>query len=275
MTSDCSASAERFRFYSRQMTTVTSKTTTTLKTTTTRAGAAGTPVALARFASLLADRSRAAMCVALIDGRAWTAGELATHAGIGRSTASEHLTMLVTAGLLAEEHQGRHRYLRLANAVVAQLLEDLVGFVGECDRPATLRSVRAAGQLAAARTCYDHIAGDLGVDLFDAMVSNSLLTVADGLSVTPAGRDWFTGLAGDAALHPTTARPLVRSCLDWTRRRPHLGGALGASVLEELLRRAWVVRSTVHRGLRLTDDGNAGLREILGRDFAPERRDAG
>jgi DNA-binding transcriptional ArsR family regulator len=227
----------------------------------------GNAEALARFAALLADRSRAAICLALVDGRAWTAGELATHAGITRSTASEHLTMLVSAGLLAQEHQGRHRYLRLADAGVAQLLEDLVAVVGEPDQPVTLRSVRAAGQLAAARTCYDHSAGNLGVDLLDAMVFRSLIDVTDGLAVTPAGREWFAAFAGEDALHPKTSRPLLRSCLDWTGRRPHLGGVLGATMLDQLLQRGWVVRSGVHRGLRLTLDGSSGLRETLGRDF--------
>lgn len=97
---------------------------------------------VARFAGLLADRTRAAMCLALLDGRAWTAGELAQHAGVGRSTATEHLNILVGGGLLAEERQGRHRYVRLANPWVAQLVEDLAAAVGEPGRPRSLRAVR-------------------------------------------------------------------------------------------------------------------------------------
>lgn len=123
---------------------------------------------VARFVGLLADRTRAAMCLALLDGRAWTAGELAQHAGVGRSTATEHLNVLVGGGLLAEERQGRHRYVRLADPGVAQLVEDLAAAAGGGpERPRSLRSVRAADKLAAARTCYDHLAGTLGVRLYE------------------------------------------------------------------------------------------------------------
>nr|WP_197676435.1 winged helix-turn-helix domain-containing protein [Nakamurella panacisegetis] len=225
-----------------------------------------TPDSVARFAGLLADRSRVAMCLALIDGRAWTAGELATHAGISRSTASEHLSALVTAGILAQEHQGRHRYLRLAGPEIAQLIEDLVAVVGVPQQPNSLRSVRAAGQLQAARTCYDHVAGDLGVAVFDALVRRRLIDVADGLRLTPSGRDFFVDFAGPDAVAPHRSRPLLRTCLDWTERRHHLGGALGAVVLQQLLARGWVVRAARHRALAVTGDGAIGLKAAFGVD---------
>lgn len=235
------------------------------------AGVVVTPDSVARFAGLLADRSRAAMCLALIDGRAWTAGELATHVGIGRSTASEHLSTLVAAGLLAEEHQGRHRYLRLARPEIAQLIEDLVAVIGVPQQPNSLRSVRAAGQLQAARTCYDHVAGQLGVALFDALVRRRLIDATDGLQLTAAGREWFAEFAGDDALTTRSSRPLIRTCLDWTQRRHHLGGTLGAVVLQQLLDRAWVIQAARHRGLEVTDDGAAGLGRILGIEVVPPR----
>lgn len=162
---------------------------------------------VARFASLFADRSRAAMCLALLDGRAWTAGELARLAGVGRSTASEHITLLVAAGLLAEQRHGRHRYVHIADPRGAQLVEDLVAAVGQPERPKSLHTVRAASQLAAARTCYDHLAGALGVALFDALVVADLVAVRDGVVLTPAGRDWFVDLAGVAALQVRGSRP--------------------------------------------------------------------
>ncbi len=170
---------------------------------------------LARFAAVLADRSRAGICLALLDRRAWTAGELARHVGVARSTASEHLNVLVSAGLLAEERQGRHRYLRLADPQTAQLVEDLAAAVGVPGRPASLRAARAAGQLAAARTCYDHLAGVLGVSLFDALVDAELINTRNGLALTCSGRVWFADLAGAGALRPCGTRPLVRTPV-WT-----------------------------------------------------------
>jgi DNA-binding transcriptional ArsR family regulator len=227
-----------------------------------------TAESVARFAGLLADRTRVAMCLALLDGRAWTAGELAAAAGVARSTATEHLNLLVAAGLLAEERQGRHRYLRLAHPAAAQLLEELGAVAGEPLRPTSLRSVRVAHELATARTCYDHLAGALGVALLDALVARGCLERAQGLALTDAGRLLLGDLLG--GLPATGARPLLRVCLDWTERRHHLGGALGAALCRELLAREWLVRATRHRAVRLTPDGAAGLCEVLGRSPAWE-----
>lgn len=221
-----------------------------------------TAESVARFAGLLADRTRVAMCLALLDGRAWTAGELAAGAGVARSTASEHLNLLVDAGLLAEERQGRHRYVRLAHPAAAQLIEDLGAVAGEPLRPTSLRSVRVAHELAAARTCYDHLAGGLGVALLDALLACGCLDATDGLSVTPPGRALLADLLGE--LPASGPRPLLRSCLDWTERRHHLGGALGAALCSELLAREWVVRASRHRAVRLTPAGASGLRDLLG-----------
>ena len=124
------------------------------------------PVSVARYAGLFADPSRMAMCLALIDGRAWTAGELARHVGISPSTASEHLTALVRAEVLTEERQGRHRYLRLAGPDVGQLVEDFATLAGApIPAPTSLRSSRVAAEMTFARTCYDHLAGALAVAL--------------------------------------------------------------------------------------------------------------
>jgi len=213
---------------------------------------------------MLADRSRAAMCIALLDGRAWTAGELARHAGISAPTASEHLNQLVQAGLLVQERQGRHRYVRLAGSDVARLIEDLAVVAGQPAPTRSLRTVRAADDLAAARTCYDHLAGALGVWLFDAMVAAGLLATADGLALTTAGRSWFTDLAGPASLRPSTSRPLVRGCLDWTERKSHLAGALGAVLCQQFLDRSWIQRVPESRAVRITADGELAIGELLG-----------
>jgi DNA-binding transcriptional ArsR family regulator len=223
---------------------------------------------LATFAGLLSDRSRAAMCLAMLDGRAWTAGELAAQAGIGRPTATEHLNLLVAAGLLIEVRQGRCRYLQLAGPEIARLLEELTAAAGQPERPRSLRAVRASAELAAARTCYDHLAGALGVALFDGLVAAGALTSGDGLSLTEAGRAWFTELAGAEALAPASGRPVLRSCLDWTQRRPHLSGALGAAMCSQFMRRGWVVRRQGSRAVRLTGSGAEAVDRLLGLQLA-------
>jgi DNA-binding transcriptional ArsR family regulator len=223
---------------------------------------------LATFAGLLADRSRAAMCLALLDGRAWTASELASQAGIGRPTATEHINLLVAAGLLAEVRQGRCRYLRLAGPQVARLVEELATVAGQPERPRSLRAVRASADLTAARTCYDHLAGALGVALFDGLVGAGLLGTYDGLALTEPGRSWFAELAGLETLAPSGGRPLLRSCLDWTQRRPHLSGALGAALCQQFLRRGWVVRCDGSRAVRLTGSGAAAVDRLLGLNLA-------
>ncbi|PZS13914.1 MAG: transcriptional regulator [Pseudonocardiales bacterium] len=219
---------------------------------------------VARFAGLLAERSRVAMCLAVLDGRAWTAGELARHAGVARSTASEHVSRLVEAGLLTELRQGRHRYLRLAGPEIAQLVEDLAAAVGQVEQPRSLRTVRAGDRLAAARTCYDHLAGALGVALFDGLVDAELIAVGDGLALTPAGRAWFVDLAGDDAVQARRSRPLLRTCLDWTQRRPHLGGVLGAVLCRQMVERDWISRSPEHRAVAVTPAGSRALADLLG-----------
>jgi DNA-binding transcriptional ArsR family regulator len=219
------------------------------------------PAALADLAGLLADRTRAAFCLALIDGRAWTAGELARHAGVAPSTASEHLARLVDAGFLVTERQGRHRYLRLADERVAGLVEILVEHLGGPPAPTGLRAARQAGRLAAARTCYDHLAGTLGVGICDALVDRGLVRLDDGPSLTPEGRAWFDDLAGEPA--PGRA-PLLRTCLDWTERRHHLGGRLGAALCRTLFDRGWVVRGRDRRSVIVTDAGVGELRDRLG-----------
>jgi DNA-binding transcriptional ArsR family regulator len=219
---------------------------------------------LSAFAGLLADRSRAAICLALVDGRAWTAGELARHAGIAASTASEHLDRLLAAGLLAEERQGRHRYVRLADSGIAQVVEDLAAAVGVAVRPTGLRVSREAERLRAARTCYDHLAGRFGTELYDGLVATGRLDDRSGLALTPAGRAWVEQEFGAEALHPSTSRPLVRTCLDWTERRAHLGGALAATMCASLDRRGWIVRRPGDRQVTVTAAGSAALRDQWG-----------
>ncbi|MFE7929650.1 ArsR/SmtB family transcription factor [Streptomyces sp. NPDC057456] len=162
---------------------------------------------LAALAGLVADETRAVCLLALLDGRAWTAGELARHAGVAPSTLSEHLGKLVGGGLLAEERQGRHRYVRLADTRVAQLLEDLAAQVAprRADRPRTLRAASAGSAMARGRTCYDHLAGRLGIAVTDALTAHGLLSTAsepEGLTGPkgPKGLEEPKGLEGAEGL---------------------------------------------------------------------------
>ncbi|WP_035853440.1 ArsR/SmtB family transcription factor [Cryptosporangium arvum] len=217
---------------------------------------------LASIASLLADETRAALCLALLDGRAWTAGELARHVGVAPSTTTAHLHRLVGGGLLTEHRQGRHRYVALADASVADLLEDLSARVEPRPAPPRgLRAVTADAALRRGRTCYDHLAGGLGVAVTDALVRDGLL---DADVLTPAGTAWFTDTLG-APLRPGR-RPTARRCLDWTERRPHLAGAAGAALCAAFLRTAWIRRVGSGRAVRVTADGTAALTALFGPD---------
>ncbi|RKN40658.1 ArsR/SmtB family transcription factor [Micromonospora endolithica] len=235
---------------------------------------AGGGPALARLAGLLADDTRARICLTLLDGRAWTVGELARLAGVAPSTASEHVSRLVRGGLLTEQRQGRHRYLRLAGPSVAQLIEDLAGYAPPPPPPVrSLRAARADAALAYARTCYDHLAGRLGVRVRDAMLARRFLDDAAGPALTPAGpvltpagQEWLTALAVPLDA-PRGRRPLVRDCLDWTERRPHLAGALAAGLLRRLYDLGWLVPG-VGRAVRLTPAGRPALAAALGLDPA-------
>ncbi|TCN41014.1 DNA-binding transcriptional ArsR family regulator [Kribbella orskensis] len=206
---------------------------------------------LAAWAKMLADSTRATVCLALLDGRAWTATELAKLAGVSRPTISEHLNLLVDGGLLSEVRQGRHRYVKLAGPETAELLEGLAALAPR--RTEVANSLSAASKrdaFARARTCYDHFAGKLGVALTDAMTERGLLDWSDGVALTPEGARWLDELG--IAVESRHGRPAVRSCLDVTERRPHLAGAVGAALCTHALQQGWVTRITGGRALKVT-----------------------
>jgi DNA-binding transcriptional ArsR family regulator len=221
---------------------------------------------LASLAALLADETRAAICLALLDGRAWSAGELAAHTRVAPSTATEHLNRLVDGGLLIERRQGRHRYVQLADASVAHLLEDLSArFEPRQDSVHGLRAVTANAALRRGRTCYDHLAGRLGVAVTDAMTVAGLLDQTGGFALTETGLCWLTDTLGVGPADLRTAkRPLARGCLDWTERRQHLAGTAGAKLCEKFFDNGWVARIGSGRAVRLTTTGQAALRDLLG-----------
>jgi len=226
-------------------------------------GQTGQP--LAALAGLLADGTRASICLALLDGRAWTAGELARATGVTAPTVSAHLDKLVAGDLLAQVRQGRHRYVRLAGPQVAQLVEDLSVHAGPPPAPRSLRAASAGAAMARARTCYDHLAGALGVAVTDALLERGLLQQSTGFSVTDAGLEWFDALGIDlAAVRPGSRRPMARSCLDWTERRPHLAGRAGAALCTYALEQGWCERIGSQRALRITGKGRETMAELLG-----------
>ncbi|GII57379.1 transcriptional regulator [Planotetraspora thailandica] len=220
---------------------------------------------IAPVAALIADPTRAAMLTALLDGRALAAGELARLAGVTAQTASTHLARLRDGGLVTMISQGRHRYYRLGGPDVAHVLEVLAAISG---RPAvrSLRESRQARMLREARTCYDHLAGRVGVELYDALLREGrLIEPAEGaLEVTARGRDHLAGFGIDVDAVRLRRRRFAPACLDWLERRPHLGGALGAALLDRLLDLSWLERGAARRALRLTPEGRQGLEETFG-----------
>ena len=221
--------------------------------------------ALAETAALIGEPARAAMLAALLDGRALSAGELAQAAGITPQTASAHLARLSEAGLLAVARQGRHRYHRLASPAVARLIEGLLELAATAPRRVATGPRDPA--LRMARTCYDHLAGRLGVAIADAMAARGAIELSpDGGAVTQDGERFLASLGVTPV--PGRGRLFCRPCLDWSERRPHVAGVLGAALCARCFELGWVRRRAGGRALEVTPGGWLGLRESFG--IAPE-----
>jgi DNA-binding transcriptional ArsR family regulator len=216
---------------------------------------------LAAVGAAIGEPARAAMLSALLGGRAIPAGELALAARVAPSTASEHLARLTAAGLVAVERHGRHRFYRLAGDEVAHALEALEG-VAAPRAPRSLAAQRRTAAERRARSCYDHLAGTLGVAVADQLCEVGAL---DRASLGLADARPFRLLGVPVDDFDGRRRPLTRACLDWSERRPHLAGQLGAALLTALLERRWLVR-THGRALAVTAPGRDGLRDALGLD---------
>ena len=215
-------------------------------------------------AALMGDPARANILAALLDGRALTAKELAFAAGVTPQTTSGHLARLTAANLLTSVAQGRHRYFRLAGPAVAHAIEALMALAGEAT-PRHRPKTRASADLAAARTCYDHLAGRLGVGIHDALVSRAALVVAEGgYGLSDSGRDLFAEMGIDAAAHTGGRRALARPCLDWSERRFHLAGTLPAAFACRCLDLGWIERRPGSRAIRVTAAGEREFRDRLG-----------
>lgn len=232
------------------------------------------PAGVSVAASLIGDPARAAMLMALLDGRALPAGELAYASGVTAQTASSHLSKLLAGGLLAVETEGRHRYYRLAGAHVAEAIEHLAAIrpVG----PVRRKALGAKAQdLRFARCCYDHLAGQLGVAVTRGLCARGFIVPASEkrFEVTPAGVTWFAGVGLDMAALKPARRGLARQCLDWTERTHHLAGPLGVQFLRLLCARAWLRRSPGDRAIRITAKGRAALMREFGVDERSLRSD--
>ncbi|WP_342643572.1 ArsR/SmtB family transcription factor [Rhodoligotrophos ferricapiens] len=210
---------------------------------------------MAEVAALIGDPARASILSALMAGRALTAGELAWHAGVSAQTTSGHLAKLLAARLIRVEKQGRHRYYRLASTEVARLMETLMTLTA--GEPVLRRVVGPKDEaLRLARTCYDHMAGRLGVALADALAAQEYVVLGEGAAViTDAGWQFFDALGLDLSSPGHSRRPICRACLDWSERRPHLAGRLGAAMLDRFRSLGWVQSVPHSRALRLTPIG--------------------
>src|SRR6185437_4249046 len=219
---------------------------------------------IADIAALAGDPARANILAALLDGRAMTASELAYAAHVTPQTASAHLAKLTEAGLISATRQGRHRYFRLASAAVAHMLESLAA-VAIDSRPRRRPLSRQAAALRDARVCYDHLAGVLGVRVAEAMARRGYLVIEEeGGRITDAGQRFLAELGIDLSAGGKGRRHLCRACLDWTERRPHIGGRLGAALAERWLALGWIVRAKDSRAVAVTAAGERGFRDILG-----------
>ncbi len=222
--------------------------------------------AIATIASLIGDPARASMLSALMGGHELTATELAREGGVTAQTASGHLARLLDGGLVLAQQRGRHRYFRLASPAIADLLETLMS-VAVRPGPARIRPGPRDADLRRARVCYDHLAGEEGLRLADGMVASGWLASPDqSFALMPEGRSALLARGIDMAALEGNRRPICRACLDWSERRPHLGGALGAALLRRFIDEGWLRRVDGSRALTITPTGRAGLSSFAARE---------
>ena len=222
---------------------------------------------VAAAAALLADRTRCSFVLALIDDGVLPASELAARVGVTASTASEHLARLVDGGVVTSTREGRQRRYSIAGAAVAEAVEALARIAPQ--PPArSLREVTRTKFLRHARTCYDHLAGAVGVAIADALVKKGALVRSGGgqFALGPAAASMLTPLTIDVDAVAAKRRPLVRGCLDWSERELHVAGALGAAITQRLFDLRWIERRETNRSVAVTDDGAAGLKSVFGID---------
>ncbi len=210
---------------------------------------------IARIANLVGDPARANMLTALMAGAALTASELALEAGVTLQTASSHLSKLMDGGLLALAAQGRHRYYGLANPQVAAMLESIMGVAASVGPKRTRPGPREA-TMREARICYDHLAGDHAVSMLDGFLARGILSRdGDRIEIGKAGTSYFEAIGIDPKVLTTSRRPVCRACLDWSVRRSHLAGTLGAAIYDKILAQKWARRDPESRAVIFSPKG--------------------
>jgi DNA-binding transcriptional ArsR family regulator len=216
-------------------------------------------------ASLVGDPARANMLTALMSGQALTATELAQEAGVTPQTASSHLAKLEAGGLLVQQKQGRHRYFRLKDTEVASALESLAGLADHAGHR-RIRTGPKDPEMRQARVCYDHLAGDFGVRMFDHLTRRKMLTFRDTeLTLTPRGRQFCVEFGIDLDEAAKSLRPLCKACLDWSVRRNHLAGALGSAMLDRIFALKWARRERGSRVVSFNPAGRGKFESVFGR----------
>jgi DNA-binding transcriptional ArsR family regulator len=219
---------------------------------------------IALVAALVGDPARANMLTALMAGQALTATELAQHAGVTIQTASSHLAKLEDGGLVEPEKQGRHRYYRLTGSDVASLLESLMGIAARAGH-LRARTGPKDPALRHARVCYDHLAGDAGVAMFDSMVGRQLIVIAGpDLFLAPKGERFCLQIGIDLDAIRRARRPMCKTCLDWSARRSHLAGALGAALLRQFCDLKWMRLNEDTRIVTFTPRGGREFTRLFG-----------
>ena len=206
---------------------------------------------------IIGDPSRAAMLVTMLDGRAWTGRQLAAAVHVTPPTASEHLKRLVDAGFVSVVRQGRSSYFRLASADIAQMLESLMVVAPQQPRR-NGRAPAVDADLREARTCYDHLAGELGVAIADALIRAKAVVLSDEGTMARVDDAFFA--ARGIVPPPNSRREACRLCLDWTERRFHIGGRAGAAIAAHAFDRGWIRRREKTRAITVTESGRDGLR---------------
>jgi DNA-binding transcriptional ArsR family regulator len=225
----------------------------------------GTQPSIAEIAALVGNPARANILSVLLDGRALTATELAYIGGVSPQTTSGHLSKLTEGGLLVVHKQGRHSYFRLASPLIGQMLEGIMAVAAEGPAPRNRPRWRGDEGLRLARTCYDHLAGRLGVALADALVERGYVLLGqDGGIVTAPGETFFADFGIELHQHGHGKRAFCRPCLDWSERRPHLAGAVGAALARRGFELGWITRLRDTRALTISAEGRAGLAKAFG-----------
>jgi DNA-binding transcriptional ArsR family regulator len=214
---------------------------------------------IALLGSLIGDPARANILIALMSGKALTATELATEAGVTLQTTSSHLKKLQDAQLIRQRKQGRHRYFELGDSDVGTVLESMMGLAAKRGLVRTQTGPKD-GALRKARICYNHLAGDLGVQIFEAMVSNRhLMEIHDDIQLTDTGQQFVESFGIDLSEISKSKRPLCKSCLDWSSRRTHLAGALGTAFLQRFYDLKWATRVENSRIINFSSHGEKAL----------------